>query len=432
LKAVILAAGRGERLQPITDTRPKPLIPIAGKTLLQRTLEKLAEIGVDEAIIVGSYMINALRNAVKGYEGRPHVRLVDQGEPLGTGHALKAASSLIDEDFLLIYGDLMVEKPALLKVSSSKHDVIVGAIRVEEPWRYGVLVVDDQGRLINIVEKPPRGEEPSNLVNAGVYRLTPEILDFLDTLKPSPRGELELTDALAMMAREREVRVVELDRDEWFEIGYPWDLLDAAKRILGGLRGRVVEGEVEPGARLKGPVYVAPNAIIRSGAYIKGPVYVGEGSEVGPNCYVRGPTIIERDVRIGNAVEVKASMVLEHSRISHLSYVGDSVVGEHVNLGAGTITANLRFDDKDVKVRVKGQVVSSGRRKLGAFIGGYVKTGINVSILPGVKIGAYSWIIPGSVVVADVPPKSIYKSRGYRSYEVKPLRLDSEQILKEE
>ncbi len=426
MKAVILAAGKGERLRPLTETRPKPLIPLAGKTLLQRTLEILARIGVEEAIIVAGYRRRDIEKALETYRNTPPTRIIDQGEPLGTGHALLAASHLLSEEFLLIYGDLMVSETALRRVVRAPHSHVVAAVRVEEPWRYGVLEVDEKGFLRRIVEKPPRGTEPSNLVNAGVYKLGAEVLGLLEDLKPSPRGELELTDALTALAMSSGVRVVELDRQEWFEIGYPWDILDAAARVLGEMEPGI-KGEVERGAVVKGPVYVEHGAVVRSGSYIVGPAYIGREASIGPNCYIRGPVSIEKGARIGNAVEVKASLIMEHARISHLSYVGDSVVGEHVNLGAGTVTANLRFDDKEISMVVKGKRVSSRRRKLGAFIGGYAKTGINVSIMPGVRIGSYSWIMPGSIVVVDVPPRMIYKSAGYKEYELRKLRLPGEE-----
>ena len=122
------------------------------------------------------------------------------------------------------------------------------------------------------------------------------------------------------------------------------------------------------------------------------------------------PELYRRGSRIGFSVEIKASVIFEKAKIPHLSYVGDSVVCEEINFGAGTLVANLRFDEQPVKVWVRGERISSGRVKLGAFIGGHVKTGINTSILPGVKIGAYSIIYPGVVVSKDVDYGSVVKA----------------------
>ncbi|MEM4532271.1 MAG: nucleotidyl transferase, partial [Desulfurococcaceae archaeon] len=167
---------------------------------------------------------------------------------------------------------------------------------------------------------------------------------------------------------------------------------------------------VEENVTIKPPVYIGEGSIIRSGSYIEGPVYIDRGVEIGPNARIRPYSVICSGSRIGFSVEVKESIIMENVHISHLSYVGDSIVCENTNFGAGTITANLRFDEKTVSVNIKGRRVDSGRRKLGAIIGGYVKTGIHVSIMPGVKIGSYSWISPGAVVKHDIPSKSFVKT----------------------
>jgi bifunctional UDP-N-acetylglucosamine pyrophosphorylase/glucosamine-1-phosphate N-acetyltransferase len=164
-----------------------------------------------------------------------------------------------------------------------------------------------------------------------------------------------------------------------------------------------VFGTVENGAHLIGPVTVAETARIRSGAYIEGPAFIDEGSDIGPNCYIRACTSIGKNVRIGNACEIKNSLIMDHTHIGHLSYVGDSILCEHCNLGAGTITANYRLDAGTVKMMIKGKVVDSGRKKLGAILGDNVKTGINALLMPGVKVGANSWVGPNFMVNKDLP-----------------------------
>ncbi len=424
MKAVVLAAGKGERLQPITHTRPKPLVPVLDKPLLVWTLEALRRVGVTDVVLVVSYMADAVARGLEEFQGSiPKVRLVDQGREMGTGDALMKAAGHVSGEFLVVYGDLLLEESVLRKLLEAPGDAVVGAVRVPNPWDYGVLRVDQDMRLLGIVEKPPRGSEPSNLVNAGVYRFTDEVFSYLESVEESPRGEIELTDAVTAMAGERKVWVAELSGDEWFEIGKPWNVLEANRRKLAGLEGQEIRGSVEEGVRIRGSVVVEEGAVVKGGSYIEGPAYIGRGASVGPNSYIRSYTVVGQGSKVGASVEVKASVLMEGVHASHLSYIGDSVVCEHVNLGAGTVTANLRFDDKPVRVTVKGRRLSSGMRKLGAFIGGYVKTGINVSIMPGVKIGAYSWIAPGAVVVRDVPPRSFYRMVG-AEYVVEPLEVE--------
>jgi bifunctional UDP-N-acetylglucosamine pyrophosphorylase/glucosamine-1-phosphate N-acetyltransferase len=161
-------------------------------------------------------------------------------------------------------------------------------------------------------------------------------------------------------------------------------------------------GEIEDGAHILGPVTIAETARIRSGAYIEGPTLIDEGSDIGPNCYIRPCTSIGKKVRIGNAVEVKNSIVMDGTHIGHLSYVGDSILGERCNLGAGTITANYRLDSGTVKMMIKDKLVDSGRRKLGAILGDEVKTGINALTMPGIKIGVNSQIGPNYIAYRDM------------------------------
>ncbi|MEM4047564.1 MAG: nucleotidyltransferase, partial [Metallosphaera sp.] len=152
----------------------------------------------------------------------------------------------------------------------------------------------------------------------------------------------------------------------------------------------------------KGEVVIEEGSIVRHGSVIEGPVYIGKNSSIGPNAYIRPYTVIGSNSKIGSFVEVKESVIMENTKIPHLSYVGDSVIAEDVNFGAGTLIANLRFDERDIYVNIKEKRLNSGRKKLGAIIGAHVRTGINVSILPGVKIGSYARIYPGAVVNRDV------------------------------
>jgi bifunctional UDP-N-acetylglucosamine pyrophosphorylase/glucosamine-1-phosphate N-acetyltransferase len=164
-----------------------------------------------------------------------------------------------------------------------------------------------------------------------------------------------------------------------------------------------VLGTVEQGAHLIGPVMVAETARVRSGAYIEGPVFIDEEADVGPNCYIREGTRIGRKVRVGNACEIKNSILMDYTHAGHLSYVGDSVLGEHCNLGAGTLMGNYRLDAGSIKMMVKDTLVNTGRRKLGAILGDNEKTGINSTFMPGVKVGADSWVGANVMVERDLP-----------------------------
>jgi len=187
-----------------------------------------------------------------------------------------------------------------------------------------------------------------------------------------------------------------------FLIVHPWDLLRANELHVGALAADEIEGDVHPQAVVDGHVRVGPGTRILPGVVIEGNVIIGADCKIGPNCYIRGNTSIGDGCHIGNAVEIKNSILLSRTNVGHLSYVGDSILGEKVNLGAGTITSNLRHDGKNHRTLVGESLVDTGRRKFGCVIGDGVHTGINTSIYPGRKLFSGTTTRPGEVVQRDV------------------------------
>jgi UDP-N-acetylglucosamine diphosphorylase/glucosamine-1-phosphate N-acetyltransferase len=412
MKAVVLAAGEGVRLQPITATRPKHLIQVGGKPILEYCLDAVKASGVTEVVVVTHYMGDAIRQCFGDGESMGlKISYVEQAEMLGTGNAVSVVEPYIDGDFVLVYGDLLFAREALAGVvrlfEAEKPAAVMAVVPVEKPEGYGVVELEDEKIVKRIVEKPAAGEAPSNLANAGLYVLSEEIFEKIRRTTASIRSEWELTDALSLLIADGKLMLASrVSKGDWIDIGRPWDLLEANSWALKRMEHRVY-GAVEEGAHLVGPVTVAETARVRSGAYIEGPCFIGEGSDVGPNCYIRPCTSLGRNVRVGNACEVKNSIIMDGTHVGHLSYVGDSILCERCNLAAGTVTANLRLDDGHVKMLVKGKVVDSGRRKLGAILGDDVKTGINALFMPGVKVGAGSWVGANFTVHSDVPADTI-------------------------
>ncbi|MEM3596848.1 MAG: sugar phosphate nucleotidyltransferase [Candidatus Bathyarchaeia archaeon] len=413
MKAVILAAGEGIRLQPITLTRPKHMIKVGGKPLLEHCLNALKAHGIDEALIVTHYMGDVIRKYFSyGENFGLKIEYAEQKDVLGTGNAVSVAEPHVDGDFLLVYGDLLFSKEAVSKVlnvyrSGESISAVMAVVPVENPENYGMVELDDEGKVKKLFEKPKRGEVSTDLANAGIYVLSTEIFEKIRETSASVRGEWEITDAVSLLLKEKKnVLAAKIPKEEWMDVGRPWDLLEANCWILTRMEHKVL-GNIEEGAHLIGPVTVAENARIRSGAYIEGPVFIDEESDIGPNCYIRPYTSIGKGVRIGNACEIKNSIIMDRVHIGHLSYVGDSIIGENCNLGAGTITANYRLDGETVKMMVKGEVVDTGRRKLGAVLGDNVKTGINALFMPGVKVGVNTWVGPNVVVGRDLPSNTI-------------------------
>ncbi len=397
MRAFILAAGEGTRMWPLTDTRPKPLIPLANKPIVEHILDALVENGVEKiSILIGYEGRQIAERYGHNYRGAT-IDYVYQKERRGTGDAVLYASKYKDEKFLILNGDLYFEKDAISEILN--HDNAVLGVYKENAEPYGLLIGNEN--LEEIREKVPNS---SGLVNAGIYVFNRKIFDYIKKVELSPRGEIEFTDAINMFAKEHEVKIVQYD-GLWLDIGYPWHLLDAIKAYLEKMECEI-KGEVEDNVVLKGKVCIGEGTRIMSGTYIEGPVLIGKNCKIGPNAYIRPYTVIGDNCHVGNSCEVKASIIMNGSKVPHFNYVGDSIIGENCNLGAGTKVANLRLDEKNIKVVVKDKIVDTGRRKLGVIMGDNVHTGINVSIDVGTMIGSYTYIAPGARVKGVVAARS--------------------------
>ena len=389
MRAFILAAGEGTRMWPLTDTRPKPLIPVLNKPIIEYVMDAVVDAGIDK---IGILIGHEGRRIVEKYGNRYRGARIDyvyQEERLGTGHAVLHAERFPEDRFLVVNGDLLFD-PDVVKEAVKYENAIVGVYR-ENAERFGLLVGEEN--LVEVREKVPNS---SGWVNAGIYSFTREIFEHIRSVGLSPRGEIELTDAVNRMARVRDIKIVRYE-GLWMDLGMPWDIFNAT-RILLDRMDCGIDGDVEDGVHIRGKVCIGEGTRVLSGTYIEGPVYIGRNCKIGPNAYIRPYTVIGDDCHVGNACEVKASVVMNNSKIPHFNYVGDSIIGENCNLGAGTKIANLRLDERNIKVPVKGKMVDTGRRKLGAIMGDDVHTGINVSIDVGTMIGAHTAIAPGARV----------------------------------
>jgi len=335
----LLAAGKGKRLRPLTYLYPKPTIPLAGISLLEYYLLLLSRLGVDEIKIVVGHLSNKIVRHVKSSKV-PSLRLdfINQSEQLGTGHAVSLLrESVGEESFLLIYSDVFIRAEDLKRLLqtglSSEFDHVVAVARVDEPWKFGV-VLEESGLLKGIIEKPPKGTEPSNKVIAGAFYFNSSIFSYIEELSKSPRGEYELTDAIQEAARRGE-RVGVLDlRGGWTDAGTFSNLLEASQLLFQELASEKLyldlklpyrEGMFGPGIRelypevsMEGPVFIGEN------------VKIGRGSIIGPYTVLYRDIVIEEGSRISNSiilreVSVKRGSIIEGSIIGDRCYIGKEV-----------------------------------------------------------------------------------------------------------
>lgn len=392
-------------MRPLTANRPKALLPVAGKPLIQHTLEAIAEAGIREATILIGWQGRRLKEHFGRGDGVGlKLSYEEQLQAKGTADAVGLARAHMDGPFVSVNGDLVISAEAirgLLELHEKAKAPIVGVVRSDRPEKFGVVEVKD-GKVLGIEEKPKT--PASDLVNAGVYVFEPDIFPLIDKTPRSARGEYEVTDTIRLLAARRDVYAFRLP-GPWIDVGTPWDLLAANAALLKSLKG-AVRGEVSPKAHLEGEVLVEAGAHILPGALVRGPTIVGRDAEVGPNCLVRPATSLGARTKVGNACEVKNSIVMDDSHVPHQNYVGDSVIGERCNLGAGTRVANLRLDEENVKVSHRGRVHDTGLRKLGVIMGDDVKVGIGASLDVGTIIGEETFIGPGAIVHGTVAPRS--------------------------
>ncbi len=396
MDVVIFAAGKSTRTHPLTLTRPKPLLPIVNKPLLQHQLEALSGV-TDRVFLVVGYRQEMIRERFGASFGGIRIEYVEQTEQKGTGHALLQCEGSVRGSFLAMNGDDLYAAEDL-RALAAFHGQAALTKQVEDPRLYGVYTVGPDGKALSVVEKPEKPE--SDLASVGAYKFTDGVFDLIRSAGPTERGEFEIVTPIQMLIERGQFYVLRA-KGYWLPIGYPWHLLNANEYFLEHFFEERNDGEVRPGAYISGKVSIGKGTVIKPGSVIEGPVIIGDNCTIGPNCWLRPGATIGNGCNVGQGVEVKNSIVMDGAKLPHLTYVGDSIIGASANLGCGTITANFRHDGKDHSSMIKGQLIDTGRRKFGAVIGDHVHTGIHTSIYPGRKLWPNTSTLPGEVVHRD-------------------------------
>ncbi|HEV2520225.1 MAG TPA: glucose-1-phosphate thymidylyltransferase [Thermoplasmata archaeon] len=331
LKGLLLAGGHGTRLRPLTFTGNKHMIPIANQPMLYYGLRHLKEAGVQEVGIILGPITEGIREAVgDGSAFGVHVEYIVQGEPRGLAHAVLVARSFLGEDpFLMYLGDNLLEsgpRAYLDAFANGTPAAVVGAVAVDEPSHYGVVELDGADRIVSIEEKPKKPR--SNLALVGVYLFTPEVHEVIRDLRPSPRGELEITDAIrALSERTGRVRVVRLP-GWWKDTGQVSDILVANERVLATRPGGFFENraQVAAGATVTGPVGAGVGTILERGVTVIGPTILGAGVRIADGARV-GPYVSAGDGCVIRQASVERSILLDNVELDVPGPVSRSIVG---------------------------------------------------------------------------------------------------------
>lgn len=384
MKAVILAAGEGQRLRPFTASKPKVMIRVGNKPILQFVVEALGKAGItDIMMVVGYRKDRVMSHFGNGSKFGVDIEYVFQNQQLGTAHALKQAEKAVDGNFLVVPGDNIIDENTVKSALEAKNSIVYRV--VENVTKYGVLRIDRNGEVLEIVEKP--AAEVSYLANTGVYHLDSSVFDFIG-------NENDLTAVINSMIRNG-VRFTAIESDGvWLDVVHPWDI-PRVNELAFDFRGKAIAGRVESGVTILGDVVIGKGCVIRSGTYIRGPVAVGENCEIGPHAII-GP-----NVSIGNNAKVEPFSVIENS-----------VIGDNVRIGSGSriegsvIDSGTRVMPGFTAVRDETSVEDNGkllRIEAGAFIGEKCLIGANVTAMPGTIVGNEVEVRPLRVLSDRIP-----------------------------
>jgi glucose-1-phosphate thymidylyltransferase len=331
MRGVILHGGFGSKLRPLTHTGPKQLIPIANKPNSQYVLEDLRGSGITEiAMVLGSIF----PEKVKEYYGdgrRFGVRItyIQQDEPKGIAHAVSLCRGYVkDEPFIVYLGDNLLKggiSSFVDKFKGSDYDTMILLCQVKNPQRFGVAKIDEKGKLVTLTEKPKK--PPSNYALTGIYFFKPMIFKMIEQLKPSRRGELEITDAIQLELESGHSVGYEIVQGWWKDTGTPEDILEANRLVLDELRPKI-EGKTENQASIQGRVAIAKGSTVKAGALIRGPVVIGQNTVVEANVYVGPYTSIGNNCTIKKG-EIENSIIMDNCMIDVNERITDSIIGPH-------------------------------------------------------------------------------------------------------
>ncbi|MFB6229428.1 MAG: sugar phosphate nucleotidyltransferase [Halobacteriales archaeon] len=378
MKAVILAAGEGQRLEPLTDTRPKPMLPVANRPLLEHVVESVVAAGIDEIVLVVGYKRERIQSHFgNGDDWGIDIEYAIQEKQLGTGHAVLQTEHLIDDTFLVLNGDRIIDPSIVERAANAEDDgeTLLAVTRTKDPSGLGVVETEGE-RMTGVTEKPPEHAITSEVVNAGVYRFEPDVFDAIrNTDTP---GELTITATLDRLAATETVRVLRY-RGAWLDVSHLWDLLSVNASLLNSDPPDVPE-----------TTRVGTTAVLTDG------IAVGANVRIAPGATVLSGTSIGHNARVGANAVLDNAVVLPDATVGAGAVLRDCVVGENAQVGPNTTAEGGPAD-----VVIDGTVHEDV--KLGAVVGDNTRVGGAVSVAPGAVIGNLATIAGGTTIDGRVP-----------------------------
>jgi len=421
MKTILLAAGQSKRVKPIQD---KCFIKICGKALIEWQLMSLRSAGFQDIVIVGN-AANLERLGQLAMEGMS-LQVVEQTAlDRGMLGAMEAAkTSVLEEDAIMVVSSNDVIQSQLWQQlrgkinSDAQSDGFLVGYKVQRYFPGGYLSLDEQGFVQSIVEKPGEGNEPSDLVNLviHVHRDVKGLYAALETVS-SDQDDLYEQALQKLFGEQKKYSIIPYD-GFWQAVKYPWHFLRLNEYFLNNIEREISrKAEIASTAIINGNVVIEEGVRIFDNVVINGPAYIGKNSIIGNFALVRGSSLGEKCV-VGSFTEVARSL-LQDEVWTHKNYVGDSIIGSNVSFGSGTVTGNLRLDEGEITVNVKEDLINTRKNKLGLITGDNIRTGINTSFMPGVKIGSNCMIGAELNIDRDIPDNSFVKKAPDGAIEVR-------------
>jgi len=373
MKAVILAAGEGKRLRPLTETMPKVMLPVANKPVLEYVFDAVKNSGIDEIVVVVGYKKEVIMEYFKEYEGVEIIYVV-QDKQLGTSHALLQTKKHINEPFIVLSGDNIIDQKSISKLIRNESEYSMLVKETLYPSKYGV-VTSEKNILKELVEKPPT-EKLKRFVSTGIYKLSNSIFDTIENA--TSQGDYSLSSVVQSTV-EQGKKISTILADIWMDIAYPWDILSIDEAMVHNIPSSL-GGIIEKGVTLKGRVSIGNNTTVHSGCYIVGPVIIGDGCEIGPNACIFPSTAIGDNSVIHPFSEIRNSVIMNDVHIGSNSFISHSIVGR-----GSTIGHNFSSMVGKANMEVEGEFKKL--ENIGAIVGADCSIESHVVIDPGKIIG---------------------------------------------
>lgn len=396
MKALILAAGEGIRCRPLTLARSKVMLPVANKPILEYIIRALAENDIKDIILVIGYKKERIMDYFgNGKDFGVKICYVEQQAQLGTAHAINLAEPLINEKFLVLNGDNLIDKGTIHEmIKGASGDVSLLTVAREQTTGYGVVLLD-RSKISKIVEKPR--DQIGRLINTGIYMFSPTIFNEIDNTPISETGEYAITDTIQRMI-ELGISVTNItSRGTWIDAIHSWDLLKVNSVLLGKIENFKMNGTVENGSVLIGDVAVGDNSVIRSGSYIVGPVIIGKNCDIGPNTTILPSTAVGDNCSISSFTEIENSIIMNDVRIGSGSYISNTIIGSNNSISPHFIVEV----GKELKIEMKG--ILHNADELGTVIGDNNTIGSSVLVKAGKMISMNCNIESGVRIIENIP-----------------------------